>query len=100
MYSDDGKTPEAFEKGNFEILHFTGTNKNSRLTIDLQSQIGANYESIDRDIVLVIHNSIKKPKKIKQNNKAVDFTWTAASNQLNIPVKWTKESSQKINIQY
>ncbi|WP_026708241.1 glycoside hydrolase family 31 protein [Flavobacterium frigidarium] len=100
MYNDDGKTPEAFEKGNFEILHFTGTNKNSKLTIDLKSQIGANYESIDRDIVLVIHNSAKKPKKIKQNNKVIDFTWTAASNQLNIPVKWTKESSQKINIQY
>ncbi|NRS89035.1 alpha-glucosidase (family GH31 glycosyl hydrolase) [Flavobacterium sp. 7E] len=100
MYHDDGKTPEAFEKGNFEILHFTGTNKNSKLTIDLKSQIGANCESIDRDIVLVIHNSAKKPKKIKQNSKVIDFTWTAANNQLSIPVKWTKESSQKINIQY
>ncbi|NRT16036.1 alpha-glucosidase (family GH31 glycosyl hydrolase) [Flavobacterium sp. 28A] len=100
MYHDDGKTPEAFEKGNYEILHFNAKNKSNILSFELTTTIGANYTAIDRQIQLIIHNSDAEPKKITSNRKAVDFNWNKKEKTLTIPVQWTKGTSEKIKIKF
>jgi alpha-glucosidase (family GH31 glycosyl hydrolase) len=100
MYQDDGVTPNAFEKGQYEILNFDGKNKKNCLIIRFSATIGTEYTSIDRTIQLNIHNSSKQPKKIKVNGKSVTFTWNEKENQLTLPVIWEKNTFKKIKIQF
>jgi alpha-glucosidase (family GH31 glycosyl hydrolase) len=100
MYDDDGATPDTFEKGNYEILHFHGVNKNNTVSIKLSSEMGANYQSIDRKINLIVHNIDSRPRKIKSNGKKVDYNWNSTDKILTIPIEWQKESSNKIKIQF
>jgi alpha-glucosidase (family GH31 glycosyl hydrolase) len=100
MYQDDGVTANAFEKGNYEMLHFNGLNKSNTLSILLTSEMGARYNSIDRKIKLIIHNSNSKPRKIKSNGKPIDFTWNQKEKLLTILIEWTKETSNNIKIQF
>ncbi|MGO4822524.1 MULTISPECIES: TIM-barrel domain-containing protein [unclassified Flavobacterium] len=100
MYQDDGVNPNAFEKGQYEILNFDGKNKKNCLIIRFSATIGTEYTAIDRTIQLHIHNSSKQPKKIKVNGKSVPFTWNEKENQLTLPVTWEKSTSKKIKIQF
>ncbi len=49
LYDDDGVTPNAFEKGEFEILHFASRFSGKRLTIDLSAERGSNRRPRKQD---------------------------------------------------
>ncbi|MFC2151909.1 TIM-barrel domain-containing protein [Bacteroidota bacterium] len=75
LYDDDGITPKAYLKGQYEILYFNSKIKNEVLTIDFKNEIGKNYNFRDREINLIIHNINVKPKKVQINNKEIVFDW-------------------------
>jgi len=96
LYSDDGETPNAFEKGEYEILTFKSEKTSKGLTIEIEQEIGANFEFTSKDTQLIIHNISKKPKKIK----GYHYSWDEKTNRLMIQVSLDNESSKSIKIKF
>lgn len=100
IYVDDGITPDAFEKGMYEIMKFKGSNSNNNLSIQLTSELGINYDSTDRKINLIIHNCNTKPKNIHVNNEKHQFTWKKENGTTELGVDWNSSEQIIIDIQY
>ena len=95
LYHDDGSTAKAFEKGSFEILNFNGNTNGKTVTIKLNSEIGKNFQSSDKNVALIVHNI--KGKSVTVNGKTIDFK--TIKNNIEIPVSWKKGTEVEIKIQ-
>ena len=93
VYNDDGTTPNAFEKGEYELLKFKSSFKDNVLKIEINSEIGKNYHPQNKDIVLLIHNISVQPKKIKK----YPYQWDSENHTLKIPFKYANKK-QNIKI--
>jgi alpha-glucosidase (family GH31 glycosyl hydrolase) len=100
IYNDDGKTPQAFEKGQFEMLEFEFESKNKQIEIEFESEIGENYSTTSKHIELVIHNFQEEPKRIKVNNKKSEFQWDQVNRTLAIPVLWNSKNELEIKVTF
>ncbi|MCK4562477.1 MAG: DUF5110 domain-containing protein, partial [Flavobacteriaceae bacterium] len=85
LYNDDGATPNAFEKGQFELLNFKSTLSGKYLVIEIDSEIGKNFDAQHKEISLIVHNISVKPKKIK----GYKFEWNSDRNTLKILVNYS-----------
>ncbi|MDP3312452.1 TIM-barrel domain-containing protein [Lutibacter sp.] len=94
LYHDDGETPNAFEKGMYEILHFESKFKNNCLEIEIEQKMGINYKFSSKEINLIIHNISKKPKKVKGFN----FTWNNENKTVAILITVNKPLEKTIKI--
>ena len=94
LYNDDGETPNAFEKGKFEIINFNSRLKRGNLTINIDFKIGKNFNFSSKEITLIVHNVSKKPRKIKGYN----FKWNKENETLQILVKVTNSTPKIIII--
>jgi hypothetical protein len=98
LYNDDGETPAAYEKGEYEMLRFNSAYNSGKLSIELASEKGDHYKAIDKKISHIIHNIENQPKKVSINGKKVDFTWDEKSNTLRFVGELKKEKNQTITI--
>jgi alpha-glucosidase (family GH31 glycosyl hydrolase) len=98
LYNDDGLTPNAFEKGNYEILNFSSNSTSESVIIKWNSEIGKNFQPSDKNIHLMIHNLNKTPKKIILNGSEISFKSTG--NTIEIPIIWKKGIASEIKIQF
>ena len=96
LYNDDGQNPNAFEKGDFEILNFNSKVENKTIILKLSSEIGKMMTASDKNVNLILHNI--KPKTITIDGKIVLFKLNKST--IEIPVSWLKSSSKEIKIQY
>jgi len=80
MYDDDGETPNAFEKGEYELLTFKSELNSDELTINFNSNQGK-YKTKpgSRNISLVIHQLSKKPKKLFISDEKIKITQSESS---------------------
>jgi len=67
LYNDDGTTPNAFEKGQYEILNFTSVNNGKSLIIKMAAVPGKNFTTTNKNVSLLIHNI--KAKRIFVNGQ-------------------------------
>jgi alpha-glucosidase (family GH31 glycosyl hydrolase) len=95
LYNDDGTTANAFEKGAFEVLNFNGNANGKTVTINLNWEIGKNFQSLDKNVALIVHNIIAK--SVTVNGKSIDFITNKTS--IEIPVSWKKGTEVEIKIQ-
>ncbi len=98
LYDDNGETPEAFEKGEYELLKFTSKSTESKIKLELETEIGENYKAKDKRITWVLHHIEKKPKMIKIGKEAVDFTWDENSKQLQFKAVLSQNENQSVTI--
>ncbi len=96
LYNDDGTTPNAFEKGQSEMLNFTSSNKGQSLVIKLNSTVGKNYTSTAKDVSVLIHNI--KAKRIFVNGE--EQSYKTFHEPLQVNVIMTKGTTQEIKIEY
>lgn len=96
LYNDDGVTPNAFEKGNYEILKFGSNLSNNILKINCTAEIGKNFNSKGKNVTLILHKI--NPKKVFINGKETNFTTN--KNQAEISISWEKGTKQEIKIEY
>ncbi|REE80024.1 oligosaccharide 4-alpha-D-glucosyltransferase [Lutibacter oceani] len=96
LYNDDGETPNAFEKGQFELFSFKSNYNRNRLSLEFELEQGENYNSSNKIINLVIHNVSKKPKKVN----GYDFEWNAIHKTLKISVEIKPSISKNIKIKF
>ena len=68
-YEDDGKTTYTYEKGAFGIIHFSSTETNKNVVIDLRKEIGTTGIDNFSGFKMLIH--IDSTRKIKVNGKKV-----------------------------
>ena len=95
LYNDDGNTPNAFEKGAFELLKFKSTKKGKYLIIEIDSEVGENYKSEEKHIELILHNISSKPKKVKKYKSV----WNAENHRLKIMINYqSKKQTIKIKL--
>ena len=83
MYEDDGETPEAFEKGKYELLQFASRASDKVLEISVASEAGANQRRVARALSMVVHNLDARPALVEVDGRAVQFDYQAASKALN-----------------
>jgi len=95
LYNDDGETPNAFEKGLFEMMEFEAENSVKLLQISLAKQTELeDYRNIKNQVHLRIHNLIKKPKSIIINGNILNLTewkWDAKAGVLELDVNCSTE---------
>ncbi len=99
VYDDNGKDPNAFEKGAFEILTFKNTVKANVINMHFATTLGKNYTAINRTVTINIHNMIEKPKNIKVGEAIIsEIEWNAKTKIAKIVIPWKKETTQNIMI--
>lgn len=98
LYNDDGTTPNAFEKGQYELLNFTSTNDGKSLVIKLSTTIGKNFNSTNKDLSILIHNIKPKAKRIFVNGQEQIFKTFHEPLQVNVTM--IKGTVQEVKIEY
>ena len=98
LYIDNGLLSNAFEKGNYELLHFGASFTKRCLEIDFEAKFGENWNPKNKDIQLVIHNVDWIPKKIKVGRKRVRVS--PKQKILRIPLTWKVARKLKVKITY
>jgi alpha-glucosidase/oligosaccharide 4-alpha-D-glucosyltransferase len=98
LYDDDGKTPNAFEKGKYEILKFNSIANDKKLSIALTVEKGVKYTFSDRKITLIIHNIRTTPKSVTISGTSPSFDWSEEGKKLKISFKWSSKETKNINI--
>lgn len=105
MYEDDGKTYQAYEKGEYELLSFSSAVTKSGLDFDLV-KAGGSYAGMpaERNITLVVHNAkglarkgisiqgvqLDKVASVKVlANVDAGYVFDAATNQLSVKFNWS-----------
>lgn len=96
VYNDNGETPNAFEKGQFEILNFKGNSNGKELIIKLSTTVGKNYITTDKNVSVMVHNI--KAKRIFVNGQETVFKNN--NETLSIPITWKKGTAPEIKIEY
>lgn len=86
LYDDDGLTPEAYEKGKYEILRFHNRTQAKNTVITIETETGKDFTSSGKTIDLVVHQLDKKPKSVVVDGKKSTFEWDGPSGKLTVKV--------------
>lgn len=87
LYHDDGITPEAYIKGDYEILNFESRIEKNEVIFDIRKNLGsARTASEFEEITLVIHNMDSAPKKVISGKEEIQINFDQASGRLIMPV--------------
>ncbi|MCL9806503.1 DUF5110 domain-containing protein [Flavobacterium amniphilum] len=98
FYFDDGKTPEAYEKGMYEMLEFESNSEGKTLELEIECELGEKYKSADKTITLLLHNIAAKPKSVKSINGEIKTSYTDSAKVLEIKCKVKPNQETKIKI--
>jgi oligosaccharide 4-alpha-D-glucosyltransferase len=100
LYDDNGDLPKAVEKGAFTVLNFDSVFDKNSLSIVMSAKNGKQYQAIDRNISLIIHNVSSQPEQVLSKNGALGFAWDEKKRLLSVSVPWSKKSNEKVNIKF
>jgi alpha-glucosidase (family GH31 glycosyl hydrolase) len=100
LYDDDGKTPDAYAKGQFELMHFAARHDARLLTIALTADQGAHHAAGRSAVTLLLHNVAKKPAKLTLDGHAAPFKWLAASKTVEVKLSWDRSRARTIQLRY
>ncbi|MGJ8590999.1 MAG: TIM-barrel domain-containing protein [Aquaticitalea sp.] len=98
LYNDDGKTPNTFETGAYELLHFKSEFEKNEIEIEFEAEIGKSFVTSIKTIELVVHNIGRQPKRVKINGVKTEVNWNSTTKTLTIPVQWNTANESKIKI--
>ena len=97
LYNDDGQSPNAFEKGAYEILNFSNNSNDKTVNLTIQTETGKSFQSKDKEIHLILHNLNGKIKKVTVDGK--NITFINKGQTIEIPVISKKGITNTILIQ-
>jgi alpha-glucosidase (family GH31 glycosyl hydrolase) len=96
LYNDDGTTPNAFEKGQYEIINFNSNTNGKTVVIKMATVTGKNFTSKDKNISVLIHNI--KAKGIFVNGQ--EQIYKTFQEPLQVNVTLTNGTTSEIKIEY
>ncbi|MAQ76528.1 MAG: glycosyl hydrolase [Aquimarina sp.] len=100
LYHDDGVTPKAYEKGEYEILKFVSEYKENQQVLILTNETGNNFVSKDKIVELIVHNVNKVPAKILVNDEQPDYRYNKEKRILSLYVNLKNLQSEKVVINF
>ena len=86
LYNDDGVTPNAFEKEQYEAVHFSSNTSAKSLIIKIATVSGRNYTSKNKNVSVFIHNISNKAKRIFVNGQEQVYKRFSEPLQVNVNV--------------
>ena len=108
MYEDDGKTPDAIAKGEFELLNFYYLKQDGEQKIELRRSGDYAGKPDSRELTLVVHNQSATPNHISVDgryiqlvpqharfNRMQNVAWyDKAARQLKVKINWQADKQQ------
>jgi len=98
LYDDDGKTPNAFDAGKYELVRFGSRLDADRLEIALRPETGASYRSTSHAFALKVHNVARKPRAVQVNGKAQVFRWDAGRRLLEVNLPALRQAPMAVAV--
>jgi alpha-glucosidase/oligosaccharide 4-alpha-D-glucosyltransferase len=98
LYDDDGETAQAYEKGQYQLLHFASRAQGRTLNLDVKTETGAHATAAARSIELVVHNVAAQPSAVKVDGSAVASSWDAAKRLLTVQLPASAAVERKVSI--
>ena len=96
LYNDDGVTPNAFEKEQYEAVHFSSNTSAKSLIIKIATVSGRNYTSKNKNVSVFIHNISNKAKRIFVNGQEQVYKRFSEPLQVNVNAEIGPHSEIKI----
>jgi oligosaccharide 4-alpha-D-glucosyltransferase len=96
LYNDDGVTPNAFEKEQYEAVHFSSNTSAKSLIIKIATVSGRNYSSKKKNVSVIIHNISNKAKRIFVNGQEQVYKRFSEPLQVNVNAEIGPHSEIKI----
>lgn len=96
LYNDDGTTPNAFEKGQYEIINFNSNTNGKTVVIKMATVTGKNFTTTDKNVSVLIHNI--KAKRIFVNGQ--EQIYKTFQEPLQVNVTLTNGTTSEIKIEY
>jgi oligosaccharide 4-alpha-D-glucosyltransferase len=98
LYDDDGRTPNAFDAGKYELVRFGSRLDAGRLEIGLQTETGASYGPTSHAFVLKVHNVARKPRAVRVDGKPQVFRWDARRRLLEASLPTLRQAPMQVSI--
>ncbi|MBU2649423.1 MAG: DUF5110 domain-containing protein, partial [Bacteroidetes bacterium] len=83
LYDDDGITPDAYAKGQYEILNFSSRLLDKGVEITVTSAPEENYPGQDRQMDLQVINIPEEPSDVQNGGEDVCFSWNPDRKSIN-----------------
>lgn len=99
IYNDDGKTPNSFKNGAFELLKLKSETSKNSLSFNFEKEVGNNFKSEFKNLDVIVHNISAKPKAVNLNGKSQKFSWNEDSKELIFRIELEKELTT-VNIKF
>lgn len=96
LYNDDGATPNAYEKGQYEIINFNSNTNGKTVVIKMATVTGKNFTTTDKNVSVLIHNI--KAKRIFVNGQ--EQIYKTFQEPLQVNVTMIKGTMSEIKIEY
>jgi oligosaccharide 4-alpha-D-glucosyltransferase len=100
FYFDDGNTVNAFEKEKYEIIQLHAQIESKKAQIEINREVGKNYQTAFKIYTFIIHNVEAKPKKVRFNGKKTKFTYDEKTKKLTVGITYFGDQKEKIEIQF
>jgi alpha-glucosidase (family GH31 glycosyl hydrolase) len=98
LYDDDGKTPNAFDAGKYELVRFSSRLDDGKLEIALQPETGASYGPSSHAFALKVHNVTRRPRAVQVDGKAQVFHWDARRRLLEVNLPALRQAPMAVAI--
>ncbi|TRX39416.1 glycoside hydrolase family 31 protein [Flavobacterium restrictum] len=98
LYNDNGTTPNAYEKGAFEILKFNQVATEKDLTINVTTTTGKAFQSAEKRMTLLVHNLNGKAKKVLVDGKNASFQTKEKTIEITVVLQQGKPNT--IHVQF
>ncbi|MCF1420382.1 TIM-barrel domain-containing protein [Mangrovimonas futianensis] len=98
IYTDDGKTLQAFEKEEYELIAFRSKLQDKQLVLSFETKHRSQTLNSKKQIELVLHNIEKKPKQLRLNGAKTQFQWSEVNQSLTLRLDWDTHTNQKIEL--
>ena len=99
LYDDDGKTPEAYAKGEFELMHFSASTHGKTLTIALHAEQGNQHAAGHGEVKLVLHNVRSRPVELMQDGQVLPFHWNPQDFTLEATMNWERSRPGTLSLE-
>lgn len=97
-YHDDGLTPMAFEKGQYELASYEAAACKGELRLRLSKEVGKTYKPSDQQLRMIVHGLSKAPETVKIGRKKIPVQWQ--DGLLTVPVSWRAGTKPEIRIKW
>ncbi|MDP5142446.1 DUF5110 domain-containing protein [Rheinheimera baltica] len=98
MYEDDGKTPDAVAKGQFELLNFYYLQQDEQQKFELRRSGDYAGKPESRELTLVVHNQTATPEHISVDGRYIQLVPQQARFNRMQNVAWYDKANRQLKV--